>query len=345
MIIVLKPTATEADAKELLNKIESAGLQPLHMPGVERTVLGALGDERVLQGLNLEGHSQVDSVKPVLSKYKLVSREIYPQDTVIDLGATKVGSKAFTIMGGPCAIESYEQLKETAEQVKVAGATVLRGGAFKPRTSPYSFQGLGVEGLKIMQQVGQETGLDTITELVDIKDLDDVASHVSAIQIGARNMQNYSLLKAVGETQKPVLLKRGLSATIEELLLAAEYIVATGNPHVMICERGIRTYETATRNTLDLNAVAYIKEKSHLPVIVDPSHGTGVRTLVSPMAKAGVACGADGLIIECHRCPEESVSDAAQALSPFDFQQLVIQLKPFIEASGRDFNSLHEQTA
>lgn len=345
MIIVLKPTATEADAKELLNKIESAGLQPLHMPGVERTVLGALGDERVLQGLNLEGHSQVDSVKPVLSKYKLVSREIYPQDTVIDLGATKVGAKPFAIMGGPCAIESYEQLKETAEQVKMAGATVLRGGAFKPRTSPYSFQGLGVEGLKIMQQVGQETGLDTITELVDIKDLDDVANHVSAIQIGARNMQNYSLLKAVGETQKPVLLKRGLSATIEELLLAAEYIVATGNPHVMICERGIRTYETATRNTLDLNAVAYIKEKSHLPVIVDPSHGTGVRSLVSPMAKAGVACGADGLIIECHRCPEESVSDAAQALSPFDFQQLVMQLKPFIEASGRDFNSLHAQTA
>ncbi|NVK21449.1 MAG: 3-deoxy-7-phosphoheptulonate synthase [Kangiellaceae bacterium] len=342
MIIILKANASEADAKEILNKIEAAGLQPLHMPGVERTVLGALGDERVLQGLNLDSHPQVESIKPVLSQYKLVSREIYPQDTVVNLGLTSVGSSQFAIMGGPCAIESEEQLLETAKYVKKAGATVLRGGAFKPRTSPYSFQGLGVEGLKIMHQVGQETGLDTITELVDIKDLDDVARYTSAIQIGARNMQNYSLLKAVGETQKPVLLKRGLSATIEELLLAAEYIVATGNPHVMICERGIRTFETATRNTLDLNAVAYIKEKSHLPVIVDPSHGTGVRSLVAPMAKAGVACGADGLIIECHRNPRESVSDAAQALSPGDFTELMQQLKPFIIASGRQFVTAYD---
>ncbi len=337
MIIILKADTSEADAKEILAQIEQSGLQPLHMPGVERTVLGALGDERVLQSLHLENHPQVEAIKPVLSKYKLVSREIYPQDTVIQLGKTPVGSQQFTIMGGPCAIESEEQLLETAQQVKAAGATVLRGGAFKPRTSPYSFQGLGVAGLKIMQQVGQETRLDTITELMDIKDLDDVARYTSAIQVGARNMQNYSLLKAVGETQKPILLKRGLSATIEELLLAAEYIVATGNPNVMICERGIRTFETATRNTLDLNAVAYIKEKSHLPVIVDPSHGTGVRTLVGPMAKAGVACGADGLIIECHRNPRESVSDAAQALSPTDFSELVQQLRPFIEASGRTF--------
>lgn len=340
MIIILKAEATEIEAQEILNQIEAAGLKPLHMPGVERTVIGALGDERVLQGLHLENHPQVDLVKPVLSKYKLVSREIYPQDTVISLGHTQVGSDAFTIMAGPCAIESEEQLMETALQVRSSGATVLRGGAFKPRTSPYSFQGLGLEGLKIMQQVGKETGLDTITELVDIKDLDDVANHVSAIQIGARNMQNYSLLKAVGEVDKPVLLKRGLSATIEELLLAAEYIVATGNSKVMICERGIRTFETATRNTLDLNAVAYIKEKSHLPVIVDPSHGTGVRTLVSPLAKAAVACGADGLIIEAHRNPRESVSDAAQALSPNDFEQLMQQLVPFIHASGRQFKTL-----
>ncbi|MRX27093.1 3-deoxy-7-phosphoheptulonate synthase [Kangiella sp. HZ709] len=340
MIIILKANTTDAQAKEVLHEIETAGLQPLHMPGVERTVLGALGDERILDALNLEKYPQVEKVKPVLSKYKLVSREIYPQDTVIQLGNTPVGSQQFALMGGPCAIESEEQLLETAQYVKSAGATVLRGGAFKPRTSPYSFQGLGVDGLKIMEQVGKETGLDTITELMDIKDLDDVANHISAIQIGARNMQNYSLLKAVGETQKPILLKRGLSATIEELLLAAEYIVATGNPNVMICERGIRTFETATRNTLDLNAVAYIKEKSHLPVIVDPSHGTGVRNLVSPMAKAGVACGADGLIIECHRRPVESVSDAAQALSPTDFSELLQQLKPFIEASGRTFKPL-----
>ncbi|WP_251360049.1 3-deoxy-7-phosphoheptulonate synthase [Kangiella sp. TOML190] len=335
MIIILKADSSESDAQEILNRIEQSGLKPLHMPGVERTVIGALGDERVLQALHLENHPQVDLIKPVLTKYKLVSREIYPQDTVINLGDTPVGSDQFTLMGGPCAIESEDQLLETARYVKAAGASVLRGGAFKPRTSPYSFQGLGVEGLKIMQSVGKEVGLDTITELMDIKDLDDVANYTSAIQIGARNMQNYSLLKAVGETNKPVLLKRGLSATIEELLLAAEYIVATGNPNVMICERGIRTFETATRNTLDLNAVAFIKEKSHLPVIVDPSHGTGVRTLVAPMAKAAVACGADGLIIECHREPKESVSDAAQALSPSDFSELVQQLAPFIHASGR----------
>ncbi|MCW8856895.1 MAG: 3-deoxy-7-phosphoheptulonate synthase [Kangiella sp.] len=335
MIIILRHDASEQDAQEILQKIDAAGLKPLHLPGVERTVIGALGDERVLESLHLENLPQVDLVKPVLSKYKLVSREIYAQDTVVQVGGTPVGSEQFTIMAGPCAIESEDQLLETARYVKQAGATVLRGGAFKPRTSPYSFQGLGVEGLKIMHQVGKETGLDTITELMDVNDLDDVARYISAIQIGARNMQNYTLLKAVGETKKPVLLKRGLSATIEELLLAAEYIVASGNPNVMICERGIRTFETATRNTLDLNAVAFIKERSHLPVIVDPSHGTGVRTLVAPMAKAAVACGADGVIIECHRSPKESVSDAAQALSPQDFHTLMQQLAPFVTASGR----------
>lgn len=335
MIIILRPDASEQEAQEILQKIDNAGLKPLHMPGVERTVIGALGDERVLESLHLENLPQVDMVKPVLSKYKLVSREIYAQDTVVQVGNTPVGSEQFAIMAGPCAIESEDQLLETARYVKNAGATVLRGGAFKPRTSPYSFQGLGVEGLKIMSKVGKEVGLDTITELMDVNDLDDVARYISAIQIGARNMQNYTLLKAVGETKKPVLLKRGLSATIEELLLAAEYIVASGNPNVMICERGIRTFETATRNTLDLNAVAFIKERSHLPVIVDPSHGTGVRTLVSPMAKAAVACGADGVIVECHRSPKESVSDAAQALSPQDFHTLMQQLAPFVSASGR----------
>lgn len=237
MIIILRPDASEQDAQEILQKIDTAGLKPLHMPGIERTVIGALGDERVLESLHLENLPQVDMVKPVLSKYKLVSREIYAQDTVVQVGNTPVGSEQFAIMAGPCAIESEEQLLETARYVKNAGATVLRGGAFKPRTSPYSFQGLGVEGLKIMSQVGKEVGLDTITELMDVKDLDDVARYISAIQIGARNMQNYTLLKAVGETQKPVLLKRGLSATIEELLLAAEYIVASGNPNVMICEQ------------------------------------------------------------------------------------------------------------
>lgn len=335
MIIILTPQATQADADGILAKIAEAGLEPLCMPGVERIVLGALGDERKLSGLHLDNNPLVEQVKPILSPYKQVSRELYPQDTELSLGRTAVGAEAFAIMAGPCAIESEEQLLETAKAVKAAGATVLRGGAFKPRTSPYSFQGLGIEGLKIMQSVGAEVSLDTVTELMDVAHLDAVCEYASAIQVGARNMQNYPLLKAIGETQKPVLLKRGLSATIEEFLLAAEYIVASGNPNVMLCERGIRTFETATRNTLDLNAVAYLKEKTHLPVIVDPSHGTGVRSLVSPLSKAAVACGADGVIIEVHRNPAESVSDAAQALPPEQFAQLMAQMQPFVTAAGR----------
>lgn len=335
MIIILTAEATQQDADEILKKIADAGLEPLCMPGVERIVLGALGDERKLAELHLANDPFVEQVKPILSPYKQVSRELFPQDTELNIGKTKVGAEAFTVMAGPCAIESEEQLFDIAKAVKAAGATVLRGGAFKPRTSPYSFQGLGVEGLKIMQSVGKETGLETISELMDIAHLDDVCEHVSIIQVGARNMQNYPLLKAIGETQKPVLLKRGLSATIEEFLLAAEYIVASGNQNVMLCERGIRTFETAMRNTLDLNAVAYLKEKTHLPVIVDPSHGTGVRSLVAPMSKASVACGADGVIVEVHCNPAESVSDAAQALSHQQFEQLMAQMSPFVAAAGR----------
>ncbi len=336
MIIVLKKEADDAVARELLGQIEDFGLQPLHMPGVERTVLGALGDERILQKLHLQNHPMVESVRPVLSKYKLVSRELQPQDSHVQIGPVTIGGKGFTVIAGPCAVESFEQMLETAQKVKAEGAVMLRGGAFKPRTSPYSFQGLGLEGLEILKAVSRETGMPTVSELIDAKDLEAMVEHVSALQIGARNMQNFAMLKAVGETGHPVVLKRGMSATVEELLLAAEYIVSTGNANVVICERGIRTFETATRNTLDLNAVAFIKERSHLPVLVDPSHGTGIRSLVAPMAKAAVACGADGVMVEVHRDPAAALSDAAQSLAPEDFHALMAGLAPFVTAAGRN---------
>ncbi len=334
MIIVLKPGVDDATQQQLLHKIESAGLKPLHMPGVERTVLGAIGDERVLEGLRLEGHPAVERVEPILSRYKLVSRELHGNDTVVDVGGVPIGGGKFAVIAGPCAIESREQLAETAAAVKRAGATLLRGGAYKPRTSPYSFQGLGPEGLPILQGVSAEFGLPSFTEVVDPADVDVVAEHASAFQIGARSMQNASLLKAVGRHTKPVLLKRGMSAKVEDLLLAAEYIVAEGNPNVILCERGISTFETATRNTLDLNAIPLLKRKTHLPVIVDPSHGTGIRELVLPMALASAAAGADGIIVEVHCNPEEALSDGAQSLFPRQFEDLMRALRPVVEAVG-----------
>ena len=335
MIIILKPDASEQDVKGILNKIEALQLEPLHMPGSERTVIGALGDERKLKQLYLENHPCVEQVKPVLSPYKLVSREFKSQDSQVKIDDVVIGGEEFVVIAGPCAVENELQMMTTAKAVKSSGALMLRGGAFKPRTSPYSFQGLGDEGARLLRKVSEEHKIPTVSELIDISHLDVMLENVSAMQIGARNMQNFALLKAVGETDKPVILKRGMSATIKELLLAAEYIVASGNPNVVICERGIRTFETATRNTLDLNAVAYIKEKSHLPVIVDPSHGTGVRSLVAPLAKAAAAVGADGVIVEVHYDPELALSDAKQSLSPEDFEQLMQQLRPFVAAAGR----------
>ncbi len=340
MIIVLKPEADKAIADEILKNIEELGLKPLYMPGTERTVLGALGDERVLEQLNLAAHPMVDDVKPILSSYKLVSRELNPADTVVSIDNVPFGGEHFSVIAGPCAVESIDVFREAAQQVKSAGAVALRGGAFKPRSSPYSFQGGGAEALKTMQQVSEEVALPAVTEVMDASDLELICDHVSALQIGARNMQNFHLLKAVGEVSLPVILKRGMSATIEEMLLAAEYIVNAGNPNVILCERGIRTFETATRNTLDLNAVAFMKQRSHLPVIVDPSHGTGVRELVAPMAKAGVAVGADGLIIEVHPEPTKAVSDGKQSLYPEQFKQLMHELNTFVEASGRHMTKL-----
>ena len=335
MIIILKSGSSQAEAQDILDHIEGLGLRPLYMPGTERIVIGAIGDERVLESLHLENYPQVERVTPILAPYKLVSREIHPHDTIVGLGNASVGGDQFAVIAGPCAVESYEQMRETAEAVKSAGATALRGGAFKPRTSTYSFQGLGAEGLKILETIGRELQLAVVTEVVDIADVEAVAQHADALQVGARNMQNFRLLQAVAKCGKPVVLKRGIAATIQDLLLAAEYILAGGIADVILCERGIKTFETATRNTLDLNAVPYIKQRSHLPVIVDPSHGSGLRDLVAPMSRAAVACGADGIMVEVHRDPAHALSDGQQSLYPADFTKLMRELRPFVEASGK----------
>jgi len=336
MIIILKPQASEKDANEILDKIASLGLKPLYMPGIERTVLGALGDERMLNQLHLDAYPMVEEIKPVLSPYKLVSRELQAHDSIVSIGGVKVGGGNFTIIAGPCSVESKDQLFGVSGMIKAQGVPLLRGGAFKPRTSPYSFQGLGLGGLKLLKLAREAYSLPIVSEIIDPNDAQLMHEYVDCYQIGARNMQNFRLLEAVGEqSDKAVLLKRGMSATIEELLLAAEYIINAGNPNVILCERGIRTFETATRNTLDLNAVAYLKEKTHLPVFVDPSHGTGVKSLINPLSRAAVAVGADGIIVEAHLNPKEALSDGHQALTAEDFATLMADIKPFIAAAGK----------
>jgi 3-deoxy-7-phosphoheptulonate synthase len=336
MIIVLKREATEETAKEILARIEEKGLKPLYMPGTERVVLGALGDERVLAELGLDGHPMVESLKPILSPYKLVSRDMHPHDTVVRFGRANIGGPRFAVIAGPCAVETEERLRSSAVAVRNAGAIGLRAGAYKPRTSPYAFQGHGPEGLTTLRKIGDELDLPVVTEVMDTADVEAVAAEADMLQIGARNMQNFSLLKVVGRAGKPVLLKRGLAAKVDDLLLAAEYLMAEGNEQVVLCERGIRTFETATRNTLDLNAVAYMKQKTHLPVLVDPSHGTGVRDLVTPMALAAAACGADGLLVEVHDNPPDAWSDGAQSLYPHQFENLMSALAPVLAAVGRE---------
>ncbi|MDH3591952.1 MAG: 3-deoxy-7-phosphoheptulonate synthase [Planctomycetota bacterium] len=336
MILVLKREADRAVAEELMARIEETGCRPLYLPGDERTVLGALGDERLLESLMLQNHPMVESVQRILAPYKAVSREMQPNDTVVDVGPARFGGDApFSVIAGPCAIESEEQFSETCRAVRASGASALRGGAFKPRTSPYSFQGHGKEGLEILQRVSEDVGLPAFTEVVEVADVELVEQYADGFQVGARNMQNFRLLRALGERRKPVLLKRGMAATLDDLLLAAEYIVSSGNSRVILCERGIKTFETAMRNTLDLAAVPYVKERSHLPIVVDPSHGTGLRELVPPMALAAAACGADGLLVEVHREPEKAWSDGRQSLTPEAFTDLMDRLPAVLAAVGR----------
>ncbi|HZY30448.1 MAG TPA: 3-deoxy-7-phosphoheptulonate synthase [Candidatus Methylomirabilis sp.] len=335
MIIVLKPHATEAEVAQVIRKIESFGLAAHVSKGTERTIIGAIGDERILQEGPLEAFPFVEKVLPVLKPYKLASREFKPEGSVVKVNGVLVGARQVVVMAGPCAVEGREVLLETARSVKAAGGHILRGGAYKPRTSPYTFQGLGEEGLKFLAEAKRETGLPIVTELMDTREASVVYEYADLIQIGARNMQNFKLLKEVGARRKPILLKRGMSSTVKELLLAAEYIMSEGNYDVILCERGIRTFEDATRNTLDLSVVPLIKRLSHLPVIVDPSHGTGKRDLVPPMALAAVAAGADGLMVEVHPRPEEALSDGPQALLPMTFAKLMGDLGKVAAAVGR----------
>ena len=305
--------------------------------GTEVTIVGVVGDKTKLQGANIEMAEGVDKIVPVTETYKLVNKKFHPEDSVIRVGNTHIGPGRLTMMAGPCAIENHDMVIETAIAVKKAGAEFLRGGAYKPRTSPYAFQGLEEEGLQYMKEARDETGLNIVCEVTSLRALETAVKYVDMIQIGARNMQNFELLKEAGRAGIPVLLKRGLSATIDEWLNAAEYIASEGNPHIVLCERGIRTYETATRNTLDISAVPVIRAKSHLPIIIDPSHATGVRAYIEPISKAAVAVGADGLIVEVHPCPSCALSDGPQSLTFEQFEQLTENLKPYAALAGRRF--------
>lgn len=337
MIIVLRSDATDKQIEHIVERVTKLGLKPLVSKGTERTIIGVIGPEDILRATPLEVFPGVEKVMPVLAPYKLVSREFRKESSVVDLGrSVKIGQDDVIVIAGPCAIESYETFYETAKLVKSYGAKCLRGGAFKPRTSPYTFQGLGEEGLKYLKDVGEKLDLPTVTEVMDTRDIELVAGYADVLQIGARNMQNFNLLKEVGLTKKPVILKRGLSATIKEWLMSAEYILSGGNMNVILCERGIRTFEDSTRNTLDISAVPVVKQLSHLPIIVDPSHACGRWGLVSPLAKAAVASGADGLMVEVHIHPEEALSDGAQSLTPDNFGELISSVRNIAKAIGRN---------
>jgi 3-deoxy-7-phosphoheptulonate synthase len=338
-IIVLKQGASDEEIRHIVKKLESRDLKANVSQGTERTIIGVIGDTSKVSEEEedaIRAAAGVESVVRILKPYKLASREFRKENTEIDVKGTVIGGRKIPVMAGPCAVENKTVLTSIAEKVKSSGAAFLRGGAYKPRTSPYSFQGLGEEGLKYLAEASEKTGLPVVTELMDPRDLDVVVKYADIIQIGARNMQNFRLLLEVGSARKPVLLKRGLSSTIKEWLMSAEYIMSRGNHEVMLCERGIRTFETATRNTLDLSAVPVLKQLTHLPVVVDPSHGVGKWDLVAPMAKAAVAAGADALIIEVHTNPEEAMSDGEQSLRPDIFGQLMEELKLVAASVGRE---------
>ncbi|MBN2097187.1 MAG: 3-deoxy-7-phosphoheptulonate synthase [Candidatus Omnitrophica bacterium] len=336
MIIVLRPDATKKQIEHIVKKVKKLGLKPWVSKGKERSIIGVIGEEDVLSIQPLEVFPGVEKVMPVLSPYKLAALDFKKEGTQVKIGSgLEVGAEQIIVMAGPCSVEKEKLLIEIAKKVKSAGATVLRGGAFKPRTSPYNFQGLGEKGLKFLAQAKKETGLLIVTELMDTRDMASVEKYADIIQVGARNMQNFNLLKVVGRSRKPVLLKRGMASTIKELLMSAEYILSEGNFNLMLCERGIRTFEDYTRFTLDINAIAVVKSLSHLPIIVDPSHATGKWGLVSSASKAAVAAGCDGLLIEVHPNPEEALSDGAQSLLPENFADLMKDLRKVAQAVGR----------
>jgi len=336
MLIVMHTEATDEQIRRVCDTIQEMGYTARPMPGKQRTTVGLVGNDGRVDGSRLEGLPGVQEIIHVSKPYKQVSREWKPESTVVRLpGGIAIGGEEVVVMAGPCSVETERQILTAAVQVRDAGAAVLRAGAFKPRSSPYSFQGLGVEGLRLLARAREETGLLVVTEAMDAEGADQVAEVADIIQIGARNMQNYSLLKKVGRIDKPVLLKRGLSATIQELLLSAEYVLAEGNPNVILCERGVRGFDSATRNLLDLSAIPFVKTVSHLPIVADPSHGTGHREMVIPMARAAVAAGADGLLVEVHPHPDRALSDGAQSLYPDQFARLMKETRIIAEAIGR----------
>jgi 3-deoxy-7-phosphoheptulonate synthase len=331
MLVVMRDHASPTEIDHIVDLLTEAGAQAHLSQGEVKTIIGVIGEREIIYTLDFEGLPGVEEVIRVLKPYKLVSRDFQPEDTVVTVKDTSVGGGAFAVMAGPCSVESEDQIFQTARAVKAAGATMLRGGAFKPRTSPYVFQGLGLDGLKLLRGASDEVGLPVVTEVLDVRDAETVAEWADVLQVGARNMQNFMMLEELGTMGKPVLLKRGLSATIEEMLSAAEYVLKGGNRDLMLCERGIRTFETYTRNTLDLAAVAALKSLTHLPIIVDPSHGTGRRDLVVPMSRASVIAGADGLIVEVHIDPEHAKCDGPQSLTPEGFAEMMAQVEPLLE--------------
>ena len=335
----MKPNATHEDIDKVVSRIESAGLQAQKSTGEQHTLIGVIGDKSKLANQPIESMKGVDRTMPISAPYKLASRQFRDEPTVIESNGTKIGSKKLIVIAGPCAVENTDQIVRIAQEIKMSGANFIRGGAFKPRTGPYSFQGFGKSALEMLVCARNETGLGVVTEVMTPHEVELVGQYTDIFQLGTRNMQNFYLLREVGKQQKPVILKRGFSSTIEEWLLAAEYILSEGNPNVILCERGIRTFETHTRNTLDLNAIPAIKELSHLPIISDPSHGTGIRSYVAPMSKASIAAGADGLILEVHHDPDNSMTgDGVQSLFPDQFSTLMNDLKHLATAIGRNMD-------
>lgn len=344
MIIVLKADVSEQQISHVLDRIAEFGLTPHVSRGVQRSIIGVIGDEDKLRAAPFAAIPGVEKVVPILQPFKMASRELHPQDTVVDVAGVKIGGGYLGMIAGPCAIESEEVLIEIAEKISAAGANILRGGAFKPRTSPYSFQGLGEEGLKILRAVGDRFRMPVVTEVMDPRQVPLIDRYADMFQIGARNMQNFNLLSEVGQTKKPVLLKRGMSATVKDLLMSAEYILSGGNPRVVLCERGVKGFDDSTRNVMDLSAVPNVQGLSHLPIIVDPSHATGRTDLIPAMARAGLAAGADGVHIEVHSCPEKALSDGQQALLPGQYAELMDELRKLADLMHKRISELGEET-